>query len=324
LVKTNLEGRDFISIHDFSAEEIHTLLDQSFELKLELARGERHELLYGKTLAMIFERLSTRTRVSFETAMTQLGGHAQYLFAQTMQAAEGEPWKDAARVLSRYTDGIIIRPVHHSTCLEVAEYADVPVINASSSLGHPCQAMADMMTIKEKKGRFEGVKQALIWGFSSVKKPYSSIYSSIEAGAKLGMETVLAIPEGYEPDEKVINAAREDARATGGKIELTHDLLKAVEQADVVRPKGFVPNEIYENPEKKAPHQLKPEEYRSWKLDSKLLDRAKKDAIVMHALPAIRGEEITDDVIEGKHSVVFDQAENRLHVQKAILASIMS
>jgi len=323
----SLKGRHFISLRDFTGQEIDLMLRYALDLKVRYACGERPELLKGKTLGMVFARPSTRTRVSFETAMTQLGGHAQYLAVEGLQLSKGpevEPVKDFARVMSRYVDGMAAR-IEAEELLELAQYSTVPVVSASHLIAHPCQAMADLLTIMERR-KLEGTKMVFAWGCSptSGNKTPSLIYDELFAGARLGMHIVLACPDGYEPAAEIEEARKVvEELQTGATIEVSHDLKEAVSEADVIHSKGWVLPEWRLN-NIKAPHQASPEKYKDWIVDQNLVDAAKNTAIVMHALPAVRGAEITDDVIEGPQSVVFDEAENRLHAQKAILALLMA
>ncbi len=323
-----LKGRHLISLADFTQEELYLILDTASELKMKLKYGEPHKYLQEKTLGMIFERPSTRTRVSFEVGMTQLGGHAQFLPSESMQLKRGEPVKDTARVLSRYVDGIMYRG-DFKPLLELAAYATVPVISAAakgSGTNHPCQTLADFQTIREKKLRFEGVKVALCWVSADpsvdYKKPPTLVYDYLFACSKLGMELILACPEGYDPfPSEVMERAKKEAAERGAGIKMVRDLHEAVAGADVIHCKNWVPINFPD--EQKPAHFLYPEKYKKWIIDDAVVKRAKKDVIVMNALPAYRGFELTDEVMEGPHSVVFDEAENRLHAQKAVMALTM-
>lgn len=323
-----LKGRHVISLADFTRDELYLVLDTAAELKLKLKYGEPHKYLEGKTLGMIFERPSTRTRVSFEVGMTQLGGHAQFLASESLQLKRGEPVKDTARVLSRYVDGIMYRGTFDAL-MELANYSSVPVISAAatgSGTNHPCQTLADFQTIREKKLRFDGLKVALCWVSMDpsidYKKPPTLVYDYLFACSHLGMELVLACPEGYEPfPVEVMERAKKNADANGAPLKFVRNLDEAVAGADVIHCKNWVPINF---PDKeKPPHFLYPEKYRKWIIDSEVVSRAKSDAIVMNALPAYRGFELTGEVMEGPHSVVFDEAENRLHAQKAVMALTM-
>jgi ornithine carbamoyltransferase len=305
------------------------ILDTAAEFKLKLKYGEPHRYLDGKTLGMIFERPSTRTRVSFEAGMTQLGGHAQFLATESMQFARDEPVKDAARVLSRYVDGIVYRG-GFDELIELSRYASVPVISAAAKgrgSNHPCQTLADFQTIREKKSMWDGLKIALCWVSADpalgYKKPPTLIYDYMFSCSKLGMNLTLACPEGYDPfPPDKLHRAQKEAESKGRPFRIVRDLNEAVREADVIHCKNWVPVDFPD--EQKPPHFLEPEKYKHWIIDTALVARAKRDVIVMNALPAYRGFEITDEVIEGPHSVVFDEAENRLHAQKAVMALLMA
>ena len=324
-----LKGRHVISLADFTRDELYLILDTAAELKLKVKYGEPHRYLEGKTLGMIFERNSTRTRISFETGMTQLGGHAQFLEADAMQIAHGETIPDTARVISRYVDGIMYRG-EFDRLMELAKYSRVPVISAAvrgkGGTNHPCQTLADFQTIREKKLRFEGLKVALCWvsGDPTInyKKPPTLVYDYLFACSKLGMELVLACPEGYDPfSAEVMGRAKKAAETNGAPIKVVRDLQEAYQGADVIHCKNWVAMDL--PADQNPPHFLNPEKYKKWIIDSSFVGKAKKDVIVMNALPAYRGYEITEEVIEGPYSVVFDEAENRLHAQKAVMALVM-
>jgi ornithine carbamoyltransferase len=305
-------AKHLLSIQDLSPKEIKVILDKGAELKLKLGRGEPHELLRGKTLAMIFEKPSTRTRVSFETAMTHLGGHAIYLGVSETQLGRGETIADTARTLSRYVDGIAARLFKHDDLLELAHHSTVPVINALTDLHHPCQTLADLLTIQDKKGKLRGLKVAWVGDGNNV-------CNSMMLGCSLvGTDFSAACPPGYEPPAGITKQARENAKKNGAKIEITNDPLKAVNKADVVYTDVFV------SMGQESEREQRMRDFKGFKVDSKLLANAKEDAIFMHCLPAHRGEEVTSEVLDGPHSVVWDQAENRLHVQKAVLFSLMA
>ncbi len=306
-----LQGRDFLTVNDFSRDELWELLSLAVKLKQESKAGKAHHLLRGKTLGMIFQKASTRTRISFEVAMWQLGGYALFLSAQDLQMGRGEPVRDTARVLSRYLDGIMIRTFDHGEVEELAKHADIPVINGLTDLLHPCQAMADMQTILEKKGKLQGVKLAYVGDGNNVA------HSLLLAASKLGLDITVAAPRGYEPREEVVTAARYNASRDGSAVIVTSDPLRAVTGADVVY------TDVWASMGQEAEQAIRARVFKPYQLNAALLAKASPEAIVMHCLPAHRGEEITDDVIEGPQSVVFDQAENRLHAQKAILATLL-
>jgi len=308
---TGLKGRDFLSLKDYSAEEIKILLELAIKLKAEHKQGVRHEILKGKTLAMIFQKASTRTRVSFEAGMFQLGGMAHFLNTQDLQIRRGEPVCDTARVLSRYVDGILIRTYDQSEVEELAKYADVPVINGLTDQYHPTQALADMLTILEYKKKLTGIKLAYIGDGNNM------VHSLMIAGSKLGMEVRVATPKGYEPLPEVIEMCKASAKESGGRLILGNDPEQACLGADVLYTDVWVSM----GQEKEAEERRK--RFKGFQINQKILGLADSEAIVMHCLPAHRGEEITEEVIEGPQSVVFDEAENRLHAHKAILAALL-
>ncbi|MBS4023803.1 MAG: ornithine carbamoyltransferase [Dethiobacter sp.] len=306
-----LRGRDFLTVNDFTGGELLEILELALKLKKESKKGLEHHLLRGKTLGMIFQKASTRTRVSFEVAMWQLGGYALFLSAQDLQIGRGEPVKDTARALSRYLDGIMIRTFDHGEVEELAAFADIPIINGLTDLLHPCQAMADMMTILEKKGRLKGIKLAYTGDGNNVA------HSLLLAASKLVMDVAVATPKDYEPKTEILSAAIFNASHNGSEVIVTTDVKRAVAGADVVY------TDVWASMGQEAEHKSRVSAFKSYQLNSELLAAAAPGAIVMHCLPAHRGEEITEEVIEGPQSVVFDQAENRMHVQKAILAKLL-
>lgn len=306
------KGDDFISIHDLSTEEVHQLLDLAADLKQKQKAGIPHPYLQGKTLGMIFEKASTRTRVSFETGIYQLGGQGLFLSGHDLQICRGEPIKDTARVLSRYVDGIMIRTFAHDTVLELAEYADVPIINTLTDLLHPCQAMADMMTAIEYKGLdLKGKKLTFIGDGNNMA------HSLMFACAKLGLHFAFAGPKGYEPNPQIIAQAEADAKLSGGTIEILNDLMTAAKNADIFY------TDVYASMVQEGEYEERLQIFKGFQVNSQLLSVANADPIVMHCLPAHREEEITDEVFEAQANVIFDEAENRLHMQKAIMATIL-
>lgn len=304
-------GMDLISIHDLSVGDVEEILALAVDLKARQKAGIPHPLLAGKTLGMIFEKSSTRTRVSFEVGMYQLGGRALFLSSRDLQLGRGEPIADTARVLSRYLDGIMIRTYGHERIEELARWADVPVINALSDLLHPCQALTDLLTIREHKGRLAGLKMAYVGDGNNMT------HSLMYAAAKVGMHFAAATPAGYEPNEKVVQNARADASETGASVTLTHDPKEAVRDADVVV------TDTWASMGQEEEHDARTAVFRPYQVNRALLAAADRRAVVMHCLPAYRGEEITADVFESFADVIFDEAENRLHVQKAIMALVM-
>ena len=306
------KGDDFISIHDLSVAEVEEVLALTKELKYKQKHGIPHQLLAGKTLGMIFEKSSTRTRVSFETGIYQLGGQGLFLSNRDLQIGRGEPIKDTARVLSRYEDGIMIRTFAHSNVTEFAEYADIPVINALTDLLHPCQAMTDIFTATEYKGNdLKGCKMTFVGDGNNMA------HSLMFACAKMGMHFVFAGPKGFEPNAGIVALAKEDAEETGGSITITHDPLAAAKDADIFY------TDVYASMGQEAEYEKRLSIFNGYQVNRELLDVAAKDAIVMHCLPAHREEEITNEVFELNANVIFDEAENRLHTQKAIMALIM-
>ena len=308
-----LKGKDMLSIHDLSVDEVQEILALAAELKAKQKAGVEHHLLKGKTLGMIFEKSSTRTRVSFETGMYQLGGQALFLSSRDLQRGRGEPIKDTARVLSRYLDGIMIRTFGHDRVEELAEYASVPVINALTDLMHPCQVLTDLLTIKEHKGKdLRGLKMAYVGDGNNMTNSY--MYGC----AKVGMTFVAATPEDYRPDETVTKNAIADAKATGASITLVTDPKEAVKDADIIV------TDTWASMGQEAEHDARKKIFAPYQVNQELLNEADKRVIVMHCLPAYRGEEITEDVFEANANVIFDEAENRLHTQKAIMALTMA
>ena len=307
-----LKGRDMLSIHALSVEEVQEILALAHELKAKQKAGTPHQLLKGKTLGMIFEKSSTRTRVSFEVGMYQLGGQALFLSNRDLQLGRGEPIKDTARVLSRYLDGIMIRTYGHDRVEELAKYADIPVINALTDLLHPCQVLTDLLTIQEHKGKnLKGLKMAYVGDGNNMTNSY--MYGC----AKAGMTFVAATPADYQPDATVTKQAQEDAKLTGASIELVTDPVEAVKGADIVV------TDTWASMGQEDEHEARKKIFAPYQVNKELLSHADKRAIVMHCLPAYRGEEITEEVLEANAHVIFDEAENRLHTQKAIMALTM-
>ena len=301
-----------LSIHDLSVDEVQEILALAHELKAKQKAGIEHHLLKGKTLGMIFEKSSTRTRVSFEVGMYQLGGQALFLSNRDLQLGRGEPIKDTARVLSRYLDGIMIRTYGHDRVEELAKYADIPVINALTDLLHPCQVLTDLLTIQEHKGKnLKGLKMAYVGDGNNMTNSY--MYGC----AKAGMTFVAATPKDYQPDAIVTRQAKEDAKLTGASIELVTDPVEAVKGADIVV------TDTWASMGQEAEHDARKKIFAPYQVNKELMAHADKRAIVMHCLPAYRGEEITEEVLEANANVIFDEAENRLHTQKAIMALTM-
>lgn len=308
-----LKGKDMLSIHDLSVDEVQEILALAKELKAKQKAGVPHEILKGKTLGMIFEKSSTRTRVSFETGMYQLGGQALFLSNRDLQLGRGEPIRDTARVLSRYLDGIMIRTFGHDRVEELAKWADIPVINALTDLLHPCQVLTDLLTIEEYKGKnLKGLKMAYVGDGNNMTNSF--LYGC----AKVGMTFVAATPEDYRPDETVFKNALEEAKETGAALSLVTDPKEAVKDADIVV------TDTWASMGQEAEHEARKKIFAPYQVNKELLKGADKRVIVMHCLPAYRGEEITEEVLEANADVIFDEAENRLHTQKAIMALTMA
>ena len=307
-----LKHKDLLSIHDLSVGEVATILDVAKKLKKMQKNGVPHEYCKGKTLAMLFSKASTRTRVSFETGFHQLGGHAIYLNDKDSQIGRGEPIRDTARVLSRMVDGIMIRTFSHDSVIELAKYASIPVINGLTDLLHPCQALTDLLTIEEHQKVLKGRKMVYVGDGNNMA------HSLMYACAKVGMNMVCASPKGYQPDPVVVKQAQEDAAMTGCAITVEEDIFKAVKGADVLY------TDVWTSMGQEAEREIRLQELHGYQINSELLKAARDEAIVMHCLPAHRGEEITEEALEGPQSVVWDEAENRLHTQKAIMALLMS
>jgi ornithine carbamoyltransferase len=300
--------KDFLALSQFSKAELDAIFALTKELKQKQKSGVEHHLLKGKTLAMIFEKSSTRTRISFEVGMYQLGGHPLFINGKDSQMGRGEPIKDSARVIARYCDGVMIRTFAQETVEEFAKYAKIPIINGLTDLHHPCQIMADIFTVIEQKGGYQGLKFAWIGDGNNMANSW------IEAAAIFGFDLTLACPEGYDPDAKVLEWARAH---TASKIVVTRDPKQAAKDADVLN------TDVWASMGQEEEQKIREKAFVGFQLNEELLDLAKGNAMVLHCLPAHRGEEISDDVIEGPHSAVWDEAENRLHVQKAIMATLM-
>ena len=295
--------RDFLQIPDFSAKEI----DRLFSLAESMRNGKyKKKPLAGKSLAMIFMKSSTRTRVSFEVGAWQLGGHALFLSPRDVQLGRGEPIADTARVLSRYVDGIMIRTFAHSEIEELARYADVPIINGLTDLVHPCQVLADVLTIKQHLGGYKGKRIAWIGDGNNMANSW------LNAAFVLGFELTLACPEGYDPDPMIFQRA-----ASKAKVRIVRDPAEAADKADVVN------TDVWASMGQEEEQAVREKAFKGFRVDEAIMKRAKEDAIFLHCLPAHRGEEVAAEVIDGPQSRVWDEAENRLHIQKAIMAALM-
>jgi ornithine carbamoyltransferase len=311
VIAVALKGRDFLRVNDWASDELLFVLELADRLKARQREHIDHRHLEGRTLGMIFQKPSTRTRVSFEAGMFHLGGTALYLAAADLQLGRGETIKDTARVLSRYLDGIMIRTFAQADVDELAAHADIPVINGLTDEFHPCQALADVMTIRERLGEFDGVRVAYLGDGNNV------CHSLMVACAKLGMDFVAATPEGYEPAETVVGWAREAASASGGSVELGQDPRAAAQGADVLY------SDVWTSMGQDEEREQRVRDFEAYRIDEALVALASERAIVLHCLPAHYGEEITEEVLYGPRSAVWDQAENRLHSQKALMASVI-
>ncbi|PWK04976.1 ornithine carbamoyltransferase [Tumebacillus permanentifrigoris] len=308
----NWQGHDFLDFADHSALDLQDLLALAIDLKDKHQKGTPFRPLAGKTLGMIFEKASTRTRVSFEVAMFQLGGHALFLSGSDTQIGRGEPIPDTARVLSRYVDGLMIRTFGHANVIELARYATVPVINGLTDLHHPCQVLADILTLWEKKGTLKGLTVTYIGDGNNMANSW------LVAAPKFGLNLHIATPAGYECDPAVVEQAQGYAKLHGTEIVLTHDPVVAVTNTDMIY------TDVWASMGQESEQQERLDKFTAYQVNAELVKHAKPDYLFMHCLPAHRGEEVTSDVIDGPNSVVFDEAENRLHVQKAILVATMA
>jgi len=327
----DLKGRDLKGIADFSKEEIEFTLEVSRVLKQELKMGRAHRLLEGKSLGGIFETPSTRTSISFETAMTQLGGHMLWLDEHRLWvgAAAEEDWHDTIKTIDRYVDGIAYRAIRRDRLESAAEYASIPIINASCPVEHPCQALADAMTMIEKKGQVQKAKVAFCWGYRTANPPAGLTNSTMLMAGKLGFELVIACPEGFDPDMTIKSEADREAALSGGSIKIVRSYEEAVKDADFINIYSWVSPEVFArglethfqgDPEFQKQKAALEER---WCVTAKTLAQAPKDAQVMHCLPVSRNTEVTDEVLNSPQSVIFDEAENRLHTEKALLALLM-
>jgi len=303
--------RDFLSIGDLTTKEIESLLIRAKELKSMQKSGVEFHPLKGKNLGLLFEKQSTRTRLSFEVAIAQLGGHSIYLSPNQIQMGRGEEARDTAQVFARYLDAIVIRTYDHPMIVEWAKYSSIPVINGLTDLHHPCQILSDLLTILEKKGRVCGIRMAYIGDGNNVA------HSLIGGAALMGIKIRIATPGGYEPDKAIVERAGILAKETGASIEILQEPVAAVKDADVVY------TDVWTSMGQEEEEEDRRGIFRRYQINRELMNRAKEDAIIMHCLPAHRGEEITEEMMESPRSVIFDQAENRLHMQKALLEMLM-
>lgn len=308
----SLKGKDLLTLLDYTSEEVTQLIDLATKLKIVTKAGKCPRLLEGKTLGMIFEKSSTRTRVSFEVGMQQLGGYGMYMNARDMQIGRGEPISDTGKVLSGYLDGIMIRANAHVMVKELADNASIPVINGLTDIYHPCQALADLETIIEHKGSFEGLKVAYIGDGNNVA------HSLIIACAHVGMDVVVATPKGYECDTTIIEKAKELAIANGSTVSVMIDPVEAVKNADVIYA------DVWTSMGQEEETQQRLKDFAGYQINDELVAHAKPDYMFLHCLPAHREEEVATSVIDGPNSHIYAQAENRLHAQKAVLVSLLA
>lgn len=307
-----INGKDFLTLTEVSSEEIAKLLQLALDIKAKLQAGEEYKPLKGKTLGMIFEKSSTRTRVSFEVGMLQLGGHALFLSSNDIQLGRGETIPDTAKVLSEYLDGIMIRTFGHDKIEELAKNASIPVINGLTDLAHPCQVLADLLTIIEIKGSLKGLKLAYIGDGNNMA------HSLMMGCAKMGMDFSIGCPEQYKPDEKITAMSQAEAEANGCKVVVTTSAEEAIKDADIVYA------DVWTSMGQEKENSIRLEAFKEYQINAELVKHAKPDYLFMHCLPAHRGEEMTAEIIDGPNSVVFHQAGNRLHAQKAVLVDLMS
>lgn len=303
--------KHLVSLMDYSKDDILQVLSLALKLKAEYKKSRGQKYLEHKTLAMIFTKSSTRTRVSFETGMLQLGGSSLFLSSADIQLGRGETIADTARVLSRMVDGIMIRTFKQSDVEDLAKYGTIPVINGLTDLVHPCQALADILTLYESKGTLSGLKLAYVGDGNNVAHSLATICS------KLGIDFALACPSGYEPDSVIMDAARASAKASGSSVLVTHDPVEAVKGADAVY------TDVWASMGQESEQQERIKVFTPYQVNGALFAQAKPDAIFLHCLPCHRGEEVTAEVVDGPRSLVFDEAENRLHAQKAVLVLLM-
>ena len=308
----SLKGKDLLTLLDYTSEEVKALVDLAVKLKTVTKSGKCPRLLEGKTLGMIFEKSSTRTRVSFEVGMQQLGGYGMYMNARDMQIGRGEPISDTGKVLSGYLDGIMIRANSHEMVKELAENATIPVINGLTDLYHPCQALADLQTIYELKGSFEGLKVAYIGDGNNVA------HSLVIACAHVGIDVVVASPKGYECDTQIIEKAKAVAATNGCTVTLVQDPVLAAKNADVIYA------DVWTSMGQEEETQQRLKDFEGYQINDALVAHAKKDYLFLHCLPAHREEEVSTSVIDGPNSYIYEQAENRLHAQKAVLVSLLA
>ena len=310
-MSVKMKGKNLISINDLTLEEIYQIFELAGSLKEKVLTGEPHKLLEGKTLGMIFSKPSTRTRVSFEVGIYQLGGVGLYFNQNDLQLKKSENIQDTAKVLSRYLNGIMIRTFDHQDVVDLAKYGSIPVINGLTDLLHPCQVLTDLFTVLEKKRILKGLKMAYIGDGNNMA------HSLLHGCSKVGIDLSIASPSGYTPQKEIVSNAEANAKYMGSKIEILDDPVKAVNDADVIYTDVWASM----GQEKEANERRK--KFIKYQVNDELVKNAKDDYLFMHCLPAHRGDEVVDEVADSPNSVIFDEAENRLHVQKAIMALLM-
>ena len=307
----NMKGKSLLTIHELTLEEVWQIFELSISLKEKRLTGEPHRMLDGKKLGMIFSKPSTRTRVSFEVGIFELGGTGLYFNQNDLQLKKSENVSDTAKVLSRYLDGIMIRTFDHQDVIDLATYGSIPIINGLTDLHHPCQVLADLFTILEKKRTLQGLKLAYIGDGNNMA------HSLLHGCAKVGMNISIASPSGYTPLDSVVAESQKDAKYMGSKIEILNDPVAAVKDADIVY------TDVWASMGQEKEAQERKAKFMKYQINPELVKHAKDDYLFMHCLPAHRGDEVVNEVIDSTNSVVFDEAENRLHVQKAVMALVM-
>ena len=310
-MSVKMKDRSLVSINDLTLEEIYQIFDLAKSLKEKLLTGEPHKLLEGKTLGMIFSKPSTRTRISFEVGIYQLGGTGLYFNQNDLQLKKSENIHDTAKVLSRYLNGIMIRTFEHQDVVDLAKHGSIPVINGLTDLLHPCQVLTDLFTVLEKKGTLKGLKMAYIGDGNNMA--HSLLYGC----SKVGLDLSIASPSGYTPQKEIVNNAQANAKYMGSKIEILDDPVRAVKDADIIY------TDIWASMGQETEAQERKKKFQKYQVNPQLVKNAKDDYLFMHCLPAHRGDEVVDEIADSSNSVIFDEAENRLHVQKAIMALLM-
>lgn len=308
---SNLNGKSFVSLNDFSEDEFFQIFDLSESLKNKQKNGTTHRLLEGKTLGMIFSKPSTRTRISFEVGIYQLGGIGMFFNQNDLQLKKSENISDTAKVLSRFLSGIMIRTFEHQDVIDLARYASIPVINGLTDLMHPCQVMADLFTILEKKKKLKGLKLAYIGDGNNMA------HSLLHGCSKVGMDISIASPLKFQPNKIIVDEAIDNAKKHGSKVEVIIDPFEAVKNADVIY------TDVWASMGQESESQERKKIFKPYQINKNLVLNAKEDYLFMHCLPAHRGDEVVNEIADSPNSVIFDEAENRLHVQKAIMALLM-